>query len=416
MRCILHWILELRHRVVVLCITALCLTAAHAGPAEARAPSLSPAAHEALTKAQALLENAQWTEADVVLRRFIEEFSREPVAHATAWHMLGFLLSRTGRDGEALKAYEKALEHDALDAGSAQDIRYNTAQILMSLGKQAQAIERIDAWLAQSAFVTPEQRVQAAWIYLGANAYATAAGHLEQAIQETEVPQASWYQLFIAALQGTNDHQALKFWLPIVIKDFPGEKRYWLQLSSVYLQLKQDRRALATLAAAHHNGLLSEPAEILHLSRLYLYVGVPYKAARILQDALVNGQIAGSAANYEFLADCWLRAHDAPRAINTLQLALQADAGHETSLKLGQLLTQQEQWLAAREHLQQAAESAHERTRAEALLMLGMAYFNSGDTAAARSAFVQARKLSTARQQADNWLVFLDGNPADPGS
>ncbi len=76
---------------------------------------VSPAAHEALTKTQALLENAQWTEADVVLRRFIEEFSREPVAHATAWHMLGFLLSRTGRDGEALKAYEKALEHDALD-------------------------------------------------------------------------------------------------------------------------------------------------------------------------------------------------------------------------------------------------------------------------------------------------------------
>src|SRR5690606_829493 len=146
----------------------------------------------------------------------------------------------------------------------------------------------------------------------------------------------------------------------VVIARFPAEKRYWQMLSAVYFQEQEERPAVATLAAAYHNGVLTEPEEILHLARLYLYLGVPHKAARILQDALARERLAETADHYELLADSWLRAQELPRAAATLRKALAADAGPETSLKLGRLHIQQEEWGAAQEHLQRAAQSPQE--------------------------------------------------------
>ncbi len=396
-----------------LVLAALLL--APAGASLAQGPSISPRAHEALTQIQSLLQESKWREADAALGRFIENFSRESYAVATAWQMRGYLLSETGRNAEALKAYETALQSDDLDAASAQQIRYNIAQILMSLGRHAEALRAIDAWLAAADDITPERRVQAAWIHLGAESYKRAARLMEEALRAAPAPPESWYQLLVAALQGAQDNAALVKWLPVVIERFPQEKRYWQQLSSVYFQLQDDRRAVAALAAAYHNGLMTQERDILHLARFHLYVGVPHKAARILEEALEKRRIEASAAHYELLADSWLRAQELPFAVTALHKALTAGAGYETSLKLGQIHLQQEEWDAAVEPLRRAAQSPRERTRADALLMLGMASFYSGDAVSARTAFVQARDHSSARRQAESWLAFLDTDPA-PGS
>ncbi len=377
----------------------------------AQGATISPRAHEALSQIQTLLQESKWSEADASLRRFIENFSREPFAVATAWQMRGYLLNETGKPREALEAYEKALAFDRLDPSNAQQIRYNIAQVLMSLGRRDEAVKKIDAWLAASDDITPERRVQAAWIHLGAESYRSAARLLEEALSAAEKPPESWYQLLIAAHQGSENYHALRQWLPVVIERFPQEKRYWLQLSSVYFQLKDDRRAVATLAAAYHNGLLSEERDFTHLAQFHLYVGVPHKAARVLQEALEEGRIEQSARHYELLADSWLQAQELPSAIKALEKALQAGGGYETSLKLGRIHLQREAWSAAVEPLRRASQSPQERTRAEALLLLGMASYYSDNADAARTAFTQARGYAASRRQAEIWLVFLADIP-----
>ncbi len=372
-------------------------------------PSLSPAAHQSLSQAQTLLQDSKWKEAEAALRGVTEKFAREPYAVALAWQMRGYLLNETGRHQEALQAFEKALQLDALDAPTRQQVRYNVAHLLVGLGRPAEAVRHVDAWLADSEIVTPEQRVRAAWIYLGAQRYETAAGLLEAAIQAEEKPAETWYQLLLAAHQGAGNHAALKRWLPVVIERFPRNKLYWQQLSAVHLHLKEDRRAAATLLAAYHNGLLQEAADILHLARFCLYVGVPHKAARVLQQALEEGKIEAAPGHYELLADSWALAQEPAGAVAALERAVRAGGGPEMSLKLGRLLLQQEEWQAAVEPLRRAATAEKEKVQGEALLLLGMAAYQSGQPDEARTAFQKARSHAGARRQAESWLRYLGG-------
>lgn len=86
----------------------------------------------------------------------------------------------------------------------------------------------------------------------------------------------------------------------------PHNKSYWQLLSSVYFYLNEDREAVATLSAAYHNGLFSQPDELLHLVRFYLFAEVPHKAARVLKQALNQQQIEKTLEHLELLADSWL--------------------------------------------------------------------------------------------------------------
>lgn len=404
----------LRPLGALLVAALLCL--AGAVPAVPAEPSVSARAHEALSEAQHLLQEEQWQDAERALAAVIERFADEPYALAAAWQMRGYLYSEKDRPQEALRAYDRVLELEVRDPVMTQQVRYNSAQLLMSLDRYAEAIQRIDAWVAAAENIKPEQRVQAAWIYFGAQAYATAAGHLEQAIEAAPQPAESWYQMLLAIYQNAQDQAALKKWLPVVIEAYPHNKSYWQLLSSVYLHLQEDRRAVATLSAAYHNGLLTEGQDLLHMARLYLYAGVPHKAARTLQDALRSQKISASAANFELLADSWLQARENSAAVAALERALAAGGGPVVSLKLGRLLVQEEQWAEAREHLQQAAGTEEGRIGGEALLLLGMAAYQDGRPADARAAFTRAREYSGVRRQADNWLTYLAQSEGATGS
>ncbi|MDO3377681.1 tetratricopeptide repeat protein [Geoalkalibacter halelectricus] len=403
-------------RRAALALVAVLLALVLAVPAAGAGPTVSARAHEALSKAQNLLQEGQWRPAEEALAEIVARFADEPYALAIAWQMRGYLRSEMDQPREALRAYERVLELAGDDAAMRQQARYNSAQLLMTLERYAEAIAHIDAWVGAAAEISPAQRVQAAWIYFGAQAYEQAALHLEQALQETSAPPESWYQMLLATYQNAGNHAALKRWLPRVIAAHPNNKNYWQLLSSTYLHEQEDRRAVATLAAAYHNGLLTESQDLLHMARLFLYAGVPHKAARTLQEALDQEHLATSAANLELLADAWMQAREAAAAVSALEKALAAGGDAAARLKLGRLLVQEERWGEAIAHLQRAAAAAEERTRGEALLLLGMAAYHEGRPGEARSAFTQAREHAGVRRQADNWLAYLAQSEEATGS
>lgn len=386
-------------------LACLLLTLASVLPVQAS--TISPMAYEALTEVHELLQESQWLEAGERLDRMIQRFGREPYAQATAWQMRGYVFSELDQHDKALHAYEKALDTEALDTESSQQVLYNTAQLLLVLECSSEAVERIGKWLAEYADPTPTQQVQAAWIYLSAGNHRDAATLMQGAISRVDEPQQSWYQILVAALQATDDFRALEQWLPRAIKDYPEQKTFWMQLTSVHLQQERHRRATATLAAAYHNGLLEDSSDLTYMAQLFLHAGVPHKAARVLREAMHKGTVEDTARHYEMLAEIWLRSRETGLAIHTYEQALKAGADYDVSLRLGRLLLQNEEHHAALPHLKTAAKSDKGRTRAEALLLLGMAAYSHGAVEEAQHAFVEARAYEEVRRQAENWLEYL---------
>jgi len=166
--------------------------------------------------------------------------------------------------------------------------------------------------------------------------------------------------------------------------------------------------ALAALELAFRYGVLTSEQSLLQLAQLYLAAGVPYKAARLIEQQLKSGTISNTAQHRELLAYAWSSARERTQAISALERALQDKATPELRLRLAQWYVEVGKWRAVTEVLAPINGIANDRTTSQARLLLGMAYFELGETDAAREAFSQARQFPKTSQSAQQWLDFIE--------
>lgn len=418
---LLHSPLRLTLMPAGLCLTMLLSASMAVAPAHAsERPTVSQAAHQKLSEAQDLLHQSKWAEAESLLEGLAGDFSDEPYVLALAWQMRGYLYHETGRYERALLAFDEILAADVPDADLRQQALYNSAQLFVQVNRQAEAVSRIESWMEQASPLAPEQRARVAWIYFGAEQYQNAADHLKAALREAgggsrpASPTASdgsqevaWLEMLAAVLHHGEQYEELTRWLPRLITRRPMDKGHWLQLAGAYLRLDDQRQAAAVLSAGYHKGVFQSADDIIRLARLYCQAGVPRKGARILEEALESGRVQPSEEHQELLANAWLQAREARRAACALGQKARNGGDCKTHLRAGRLLMQVEDWSGAREHLESATRGRCERTRAEALLLLGMAAYHEGRIEEARDAFVLAREIPEQRRQAESWLEVL---------
>ena len=63
---------------------------------------------------------------------------------------------------------------------------------------------------------------------------------------------------------------------------FYPKKRYWVQLSGIYGELKEESKQLGALEAAHDQRLLDKENEYVVLYQLLMRAEAPYKAAKVI--------------------------------------------------------------------------------------------------------------------------------------
>ena len=95
-------------------------------------------------------------------------------------------------------------------------------------------------------------------------------------------PKESTYNLLIALY---NENERIKDMLPLfeeLVRFYP-KKRYWTQLSGVYGELKEEKKQLSSLEAAHDQRLLDKETEYVSLYQLLMRAEAPLKAARLMK-------------------------------------------------------------------------------------------------------------------------------------
>ena len=141
---------------------------------------------------------------------------------------------------------------------------------------------------------------------------------------------------------------------PVMIRLFPDRDDYWRQLSGIRMTLNQPAQALAVMELMMRSGRLTREPELIQLARLYLYQEIPYKAARLLEDAMKAGQIRKSADNRTLLATAWALARERDQAIRSYHLAAQASNRADVDFTLAQLYLEDERWTEATRALETA--------------------------------------------------------------
>lgn len=381
----------------------------------ASAQTLSEITYKRLTKIHELIGEENYVESLNRLDKLVPSVKRNAYEYAMVLQTYGFVWAQKGDYGKAAGYFQQAIDLGALPDAQVENMKYNLGQFHVAVEEYREGIQVLTDYMRTAKSpVPPQARVLLATAYAQTNQFRNALPPLTQAIKESSDPQESWFQLKLAMHYELKDYPNSARTLLEMVGRFPLNKEYWKQLSGIFIQLRKDADAVAILALAERKGLLEEGKELLNLTNLFLYTDIPYKAGKILDQGLRQAKIEKTADNYELLANAWLGAKEADRAIEALEQASKRTRDGEVVLRLAYLYVEKEAWQKVIPTLEKARALGVKKPGDTALLQ-GIAATELGSHEEAIKAFGVAMKYEDTRKQAAAWRQHALSQQAEAG-
>lgn len=193
---------------------------------------------------------------------------------------------------------------------------------------------------------------------------------------------------------------------------FPGERRSWQNLVSLFARLERESDAFEANKLMYLNGLFQECTELYRLSQYYSYYENPYRGATILERSINSGICEGDVRQLETLANMWRQAREFDRATPVLQrLANQTGEG-EWALKLAEAQFELNNLSEAATAFEQALEFGGLENEGTAWALLGTVRYQLGQRQSALTAYRQSARFSESRREANGWIEFINSQIA----
>jgi len=312
---------------------------------------------------------------------------------------------------EALRAFEKAVDLNALPDLPHYSLMYQIAQLYYMKDRYDDSLRSLDLWMCK----VPAEKVKAtahilkASLYAAKEDWANVVPSVETAIEMADEPKESWYLLKLASHHELEDKASARDTLKVMINLWTDKKIYWVQLSNVYFQLENDKQALSVIVLAHRKNLLNKQTDYLYISNMYALRDVPFKSAEVLQEGIEKGIVEPSEKHWKMVADSWFTAEEMEDSLVAYEKAGAAALDGEIDLRRGYILIDLERWALARDALALAIDKGgiSERKLGEAHLMVGMSQFNLGNYDDASAAWGRASRYQKTKEAARQWMNHM---------
>jgi tetratricopeptide (TPR) repeat protein len=286
--------------------------------------------------------------------------------------------------------------------------RYQIAQMHMAEENWKAGAAALEEW-----FRTATEPNSAAYYLLAAAYYQMedldrALAPAKKAVELTDKPQPSWIELLLGLYLQREDYDASVPLLERLIAMEPEKKTHWLRLSSLYQTQEKYPQALAAMQVAYNAGYLSQDADYVRLADMLRFNDVPYRAARVLEKAIEDGNVSPNADIYEKLANAWIQARDYDEAIPPLERAAGMSNNGDLYARLGQVQVQREKWQEAERALQNGINKGGLDDPGNAQLLMGIALFNQKKLRDAREWFQRASRSDKHRKMAASYIQLID--------
>jgi tetratricopeptide (TPR) repeat protein len=359
-----------------------------------------------LSEAYGHLQAERYEEAAKALGK-LRMRSLNPLERAKVHQISAFV--KYGQDdlASAREHLEKALAEDAFEPTVRADTRYQIVQLYLAEENWIEVVKNLEQWF------TMEENPNSSAYYLLAIAYYqlddldSALEPAQKAVELANVPQEGWLQLLLALRLTRKEYPAAVPLLEELIERYP-KKTYWIQLSTLHGALGDYEEALVPLQLAYDQGLLTERAELQRLAELLLFLDLPYRAAQVMARGLDEKLFEGDAKAYELLSNSWIAAREYENAAEPLARAAELSEGGDLYVRLAQVHIQREKWSDAAAALHLALEKGGLASAGDAQLLMGIAYYSQDQPAQALKWFARARQHEETRDEAKNWLQYIE--------
>jgi tetratricopeptide (TPR) repeat protein len=384
-------------------------------PATRRTPTLRNHVFEQLAAAQKAAEAGDFAAAQRLLEALTRERGGEQALNsyelANVYNFYAFIYYEQRRYQDAIAAYGKVLAQPGLPAAMETGTRYSLAQLYFVTEDWKRAATMLESWFRVAPEPAPEAYILLAQAQYRLEDYDRALRNVEAGMaaarRHGQEPRENWYLLARAIHYDKGDLRSTAGALETLARKWP-KKDYFVQLSGIYGELKDDKAQLAALETAYLSGWLTSERELVNLAYLYLSAGTPIKAARVLDAGMQAGQIEAGAANLELLGVALRQARENREAIPYLARAAAVAGDGESWARLASIQLDEDASKDAVKSARKALSLGGGRRPDNTRIVLGMALYNLGRYEEARTAFTEARRDARSEKIASQWLRFLD--------
>jgi tetratricopeptide (TPR) repeat protein len=379
-----------------------------------RTPALSNKVYERLAEAQAFIEEKQYKEALDILKDMEAQRGKRALNSyelANLYNLFAFVYYSQEDYPGALRAYENVVKQPDIPLAMEINTRYTIAQLYFVMEDWRKGIDALNAWFKVND--TPSAQ---AYILLGQGYYQVK--DYDRSLQNTlravnmykdkgKVPKEQWYSLLRFLYFEKGDMRKTLDTLEEMIVYYP-KKQYWVQLSHMYGENKDEKKQLAAMDVAYVQDFLNKSQEQVMMAYLYLNAEVPYKAAKVLDKGVKDKSVDPTSKNLEILGNSWRQAQELDKSIPVMEQAAAKSEDGELFCSLGSVYLDKDQFKNAVTANKRGLAKGKLKRPDQCRLVLGMAHFNLGQYDSARKAFDAASKDKRSRQYAQQWIRYMD--------
>ncbi|MDO6695072.1 tetratricopeptide repeat protein [Aliiglaciecola sp. 3_MG-2023] len=379
-----------------------------------RTPALRTRVYDQLARAQKVADEGNTEEAleilDVVKSK---ESSMNSYELAMLHNFYGFIYYNAEDYDKAIASFETVVEQQPIPESFEQSTLFSLAQLQMMRGNYDKTIEYLERWEAlQPGKLPVKNLVLKAQAMYQKKDYQAASEYINEAILQQENSEEgykvdeNWYVLQRAIYYELKQPEKVTKVLEKMVKLF-DRPEYWVQLAGMYGELGFEKKQLAILEAAYQSDYINKASDVFNLAQLYYYHQVPYKGARLMEQAMENGVLEKNLRNLKFLAQTWTLAKENEKAVPVMRSAAALSEDGELDAQLAQILLNMDRFEEAIESAQKALEKGGLRNQGTTHLVLGMSYFNQKRYVDALNQLAEAEKHPTSRGMAQQWRKFV---------
>jgi hypothetical protein len=389
---------------------------AHAADTEnksVKVPAMRNRVYAQLARAQKLADDGAKLEGLEVLDDVKERIdSLNSYEKAMLWNFYGFMYYGNDNLDQAIDSFKHVIAEKAIPESLRLSTLYSLAQLALQQQNYDAGIKHLKRWQQLNTKpLTGQQYMVFAQAYYQNKEYKQSLSYNNKAIDLTferdEVPKENWL-----VLQRANYYE-LKKPLEVVkvienLVRYYNKPNYWIQLSGMYGEIGEEDKQLAVMESALQAGYVTKSNDILTLVQLYLYHGVPFKAAKLLNESIEQGYVVAEVRYLDMLAQAYIAANDNDKAIPVLINAAKiADSG-KFDAYLAQAYLNTEKWALAYDAADTAITRGGLTRLGDMHLVKGMASYNLQQFERSLMAFTQAQKQPESAKTAKQWFHYVE--------
>lgn len=330
---------------------------------------------------------------------------------ANVLNMYAFIYYSTEDYPKALKAYADIIKLPQAPEGTVVQARYSLAQLYFVTEDYAKGVAALKEWFKVTTLAPASAYMLLSQGYYQLKEFDLALKNVEIAIsmykEKGKVPKENWYGLQRFLYYEKENYKKVVSILNELLVHYP-KKQYWMQLSGMYSELKDEQKQLAAMETAYVQGMLTKDKELVNMAYLFLANDVPYKAAKVLDKGIKSKVIEPTSKNLELLGSSWRQAQEIKKAIPEMAKAAEKSDKGELWTRLCSIYLDNDEFKLAVDACDKGLKKGGVKRVDTANLVKGMAHFNLKQYQSARSAFNTAAKDERSKKYADQWIKFMD--------